>query len=393
MTSRTNPADGSNDPFLWLEEIEGTRATAWVDTQNDKTKAGLCDAAYQADFDAALTILNSDDRIPFVSKSGDHLYNFWKDAAHPRGLWRRTTLDSYTTDAPEWEVLLDIDALNAAEGVAWAFAGATRSPDNSRALISLSFNGTDAVEIREFDLASKSFVADGFGVPQAKSRAAWLDADTLLVGSANDADNSTEAGYNRTIRSWRRGTPLAAAELAFEVGKQDMGAWFGVSHRTGFERVMFWRAVDFMRSEIYVEQRHGPHAGQRLRLALPDQVALSLDASHLHVSPKQDWQIGGRTIAAGALAVIEIDRFLSGATDFEIVFTPSPTRACRTGPRPATAWCWRSSTTSAPASRLRRAQTQANGPRRRSPACRTTPRSMPRRSAARMIPPCPPTCC
>lgn len=327
MTSRTNPTDGSHDPYLWLEEIEGARATEWVAVQNADTQAALCDSAYQADFDAALAVLNSDDRIPFVNKGGDHLYNFWKDAGHPRGLWRRTSLESYRTDTPDWDVLLDIDALNKAEGVAWAFAGATRSPDNARALVSLSFNGTDAIEIREFDLATKSFVADGFTIPKAKSRAAWLDADTLLIGSALDAENSTEAGYNRTIRTWRRGTALASAELVFEVEKQDMGAWFLVNHRPGFERVMVWRAIDFMRSEIHIEQRHGPHTGQRLRLALPDQVSLSLDANYLHVSPKQDWRIGDRTIAAGALAVIEVDRFLSGAIDFDIIFTPTPTRA------------------------------------------------------------------
>src|SRR3954464_13306953 len=161
MTSPANPADGSNDPWLWLEEIEGERAAAWVDAQNARTDAFLRDENYAADFAAALAILDSDDRIPFVGKSGDHLYNFWKDAAHRRGLWRRTTLESYRSADPDWDVLLDIDALGFSEGIAWAFAGAVRSPDKTRALISLSFNGTDAVEVREFDIAEKRFVAGG----------------------------------------------------------------------------------------------------------------------------------------------------------------------------------------------------------------------------------------
>src|SRR3954470_17334283 len=168
MISPANPADGHDDPWLWLEEIEGGRAKAWVAAQNARTDALVRDDDYAADFDAALAILDSDDRIPFVGKSGNHLYNFWKDAAHPRGLWRRTTLDSYRRAVPDWELLLDIDALNAREGISWAFAGATRSPDKSRALVSLSFNGTDAVEVREFDLAAKQFVADGFRIPKAK---------------------------------------------------------------------------------------------------------------------------------------------------------------------------------------------------------------------------------
>jgi prolyl oligopeptidase len=325
--SQTNPSDGSSDPLLWLEEIEGKRAVAWVETQNAATDATLCDDAYRADYDAALAILNADGRIPFVTKSGDHLYNFWKDAQHPRGLWRRTTLESYRTNAPDWELLLDIDALNSVEGISWAFAGAARSPDKSRALISLSFNGTDAVEVREFDIAAKSFVADGFHLPKAKTRASWLDQDTLLIGSALDPKDTTEAGYARVIRKWRRGTPPAAAETVFEAEKQDVAAWFGVNRRPTHQRVMYWRALDFMRSHIFVEQAHGPFAGQRIRLDLPDQISISADGSDLLLSPKEDWQVGEMLIPSGALAAIDFNRFLSGARDFEIVFKPTPTRA------------------------------------------------------------------
>jgi prolyl oligopeptidase len=323
----TNPADGSDDPFLWLEDIEGERAVAFVDAQNARTNAYLRDEAYAADFDAVLAILNADDRIPFVGKSGDYLYNFWKDAAHPRGLWRRTTLDSYRTDTPAWDVLLDIDALNAAEGVAWAFAGAARSPDKTRALVSLSFNGTDAVEVREFDIAAKSFVADGFRLPKAKTHADWLDHDTILFGSALDANDTTEAGYARLVRKWRRGTPISSAEVVFEVEKQDTWAGFGINRRPTHERVTYSRALDFTRSHIWVEPKHGPHAGQRLCLDLPEEVSVSAEADTLLVSPKQDWSVGSQVIPSGALAAIDLDRFIAGTRDFDIVFTPSATRS------------------------------------------------------------------
>jgi prolyl oligopeptidase len=323
----TNPADGSDDPFLWLEEIEGERAVAFVDAQNARTDAFLRDEAYAADFDAVLAILNADDRIPFVGKSGDYLYNFWKDAAHPRGLWRRTTLDSYRTDTPVWEVLLDIDALNAAEGVAWAFAGAARSPDKTRALVSLSFNGTDAVEVREFDIAGKSFVADGFRLPKAKTHADWLDHDTILFGSALDANDTTAAGYARLVRKWRRGTPLNSAEVVFEVEKQDTWAGFGINRRPTHERVTYSRALDFTRSHIWVEPKHGPHAGQRLRLDLPEEISVSAEADTLLVSPKQVWSVGSQVIPSGALAAIDLESFIAGARDFDIVFTPSATRS------------------------------------------------------------------
>ncbi|KIZ40784.1 MULTISPECIES: prolyl oligopeptidase family serine peptidase [Rhodopseudomonas] len=327
MTIPPNPTDGSADPLLWLEQIEGERAVAWVEAQNARTDTALCDDSYRADFDAALAILNADDRIPFVGKSGDWLYNFWKDAAHPRGLWRRTTLDSYRSAAPDWDVLLDIDALNATESVSWAFAGAVRSPDKSRALVSLSFNGTDAVEVREFDLAGKSFVAGGFVLPQAKTQVAWLDRDTILFGSAFGADDTTAAGYARLVRRWRRGTPLAAADTVFAVEPDDVAAWFGVNHRPGHESVSYARALDFTRSQSFIEPRHGAYAGQRIRLELPEEVAFSHEAATLLVSPKQDWAIGGQTIASGALVAIALDRFLAGVRDFEIVFRPEPTRA------------------------------------------------------------------
>jgi len=322
-----SPTDGHNDPYLWLEEIEGDKAVGWVDAQNKRTDGFLVDAGYQRDFDAVMKILDADDRIPFVGKSGDYLYNFWKDAEHPRGLWRRTTLESYRKDKPEWDVLLDIDALNAAEGVSWAFAGAARSPDKTRALVSLSFNGTDAIEVREFDIATKSFVAGGFVIPQAKTQVSWIDQDTLLVGSASGPEHTTEAGYTRTVRKWTRGTPFDAAEVVFEVEQQDVAVWFGVNRRPSHEGVMYWRALDFTRSHIFVERQHGPHSGQRLRLELPEEIDVSADAEDLLVSPKQDWAIADLTIPAGAVAVIDFDRFLSGERDFEIVFTPTPTRA------------------------------------------------------------------
>ena len=261
----------ATDPYLWLEDIDGARVSAWVDAENTRSESALQDARYQADFEAALKILNADDKIPFVSKHGDFLYNFWKDAAHQRGLWRRTTVESYRKFNPDWDVLLDMDALCAAEGVTWEFHGAVRSPDKSRALVSLSAGGTDATEIREFDMASRRFIKDGFLIPQSKGSAEWLDADTLLLNNPLNPDQATDAGYGRTVRQWRRGTPIESAETVFEMEKQAVGAWFGVNHRPGSERTMYWRAIDFTRSEVFVE----PKGGSRAKLDLPEKVSIS----------------------------------------------------------------------------------------------------------------------
>ena len=320
----TKPSDGAGDPYLWLEEIESPRVAAWVDAENAATEGALHDDRYRADFAAALAILNSDEKLAFIGKkAGGFVYNFWKDAKNPRGLWRRTTLDSYRTSSPDWEILLDVDALGQAEGTAWAFGGSVMSPDDSRALVSLSFNGTDAVEIREFDLARKAFIDGGFLVPKAKGGADWIDADTLLLNSALTDDHTTDAGYGRTVRRWRRGTPVESAEVVFSVAKTDMGAWFDVNHRPGSERILLWRMIDFTRSEIFLLNRDG----SQTKLDLPDEVAISAAGHRLTVRPKKNWMVGTGEIPAGVLAAIDVSRFLQGHRDFEIVFASSPTRA------------------------------------------------------------------
>lgn len=164
-------AVAQGDPFIWLEDVEGEKALAWVKTQNDRSLAELkAVPGYNALVDNALDILNDKARIPYASRIGDHLYNFWKDEANPRGIYRRTTMAEYVKDAPKWETVLDIDALGKSEGVNWVFKGMDcQYPKNIRCLVSLSRGGADAVEIREFDLSTLSFVpADkqGFFLPE-----------------------------------------------------------------------------------------------------------------------------------------------------------------------------------------------------------------------------------
>jgi prolyl oligopeptidase len=316
---------GGEDPFLWLEEVHGERAVTWVDLENGLADQAFRDARYDADVATALTILDARDKVPFVGRVGDHLYNLWQDDAHRRGLWRRTTLQSYRTEEPDWDILIDMDALGAAEAKPWAFGGAVLSPDRTRALVRLSPDGSDAVETREFDLATRRFVDGGFLIPQSKGQASWLDADTLLISAAIGDGNVTRAGYGRTVRRWRRGEPIAAAETIFTVEEDDVAAWFSIQHRRGHEHVAFWRAIDFTRSEIFLE----PRGAARTRLDLPDEVAVSMHGRHLVVQPKRDWRVNDQTIPAGALAVADLSAFIAGARAFDIVFTPTATRALR----------------------------------------------------------------
>ena len=246
-----NPADDDTDPWLWLEEVQGERALAWVRERNARTRARLeAWPGFEATRRRILDVLDARDRIPAIARRGDFVYNFWQDAEHPRGLWRRTTLDDYRRAQPAWDTVLDLDALGAAEGENWVWGGAVcLGPDYTRCLLRLSRGGADAQVLREFDLGTRRFVEGGFQLPEAKSEAAWADRDTLYVGSDFGAGSLTDSGYPRFIKRWRRGQPLADAATVFEARQGDVAASVHVDRTPGFERTVFTRAPDFFSSE------------------------------------------------------------------------------------------------------------------------------------------------
>ena len=214
--NRPNIQNPDDDPWLWLEEVEGQRARDFVKRQNKATLEKFANATFEQDRDQLAAIFDRPDNIPFVTRRGKLLFNFWKDDQHPRGLWRTTSLASYGTEEPDWQTLLDLDALAKSEREDWVWHGATTLPGtHDRAILSLSRGGGDACLLREFDLASKSFVADGFNLPEAKSAASWLDRDTVILSSAFGENQTTKAGYARTTRVWRRGQPIEQAEQIF----------------------------------------------------------------------------------------------------------------------------------------------------------------------------------
>jgi prolyl oligopeptidase len=208
--------NGTEDRWLWLEEVQGEAALAWVRERSAESRARL--EAWPAFADTRrriLDVLDAQDRIPAVVRRRAHLYNFWQDAAQPRGLWRRCTLDEYRKPAPAWELLLDLDALGRAEGENWVWGGALcLGPQYRRCLLRLSRGGADAQVVREFDLVERAFVADGFQLPEAKSELAWADADTLYVGTDFGPRSLTDSGYPRIIKRWRRPPPSTKAGSA-----------------------------------------------------------------------------------------------------------------------------------------------------------------------------------
>ena len=318
----------SLDENLWLEDIYGDEPLAWVASQNALTAAALDSEATDATAARILEVIDSDDRIPLVSRRGDHYYNFWRDTEHPRGLWRRTTLSSYLTDAPEWEVLLDVDALGVLEGTEWVFSGARLLPhEYDRALLQLSPDGGDAVVVREFDVPSRSFVDDGFVVPHAKSRIAWIDRDTVFVATDFGPGSMTNSSYPRTLRRWTRGTALADAPLVHEVGVDDLSIAGSHDSTRGFERDLVVESVDFYRERVWLVASTG-----LVRIETPEDADIDLHREWLLVQPRSDWG----SFATGSLLAIGLDDFLAGSRDFEVLFTPSATVSLQ-------AWSWTAS--------------------------------------------------
>jgi prolyl oligopeptidase len=317
-----------DDPYLWLEEVDGARALAWVEAQNAATMKLLGDAAFAADCDALKAILDRPDNIPFPSRAGGRLYNHWQDVAHPRGLWRRCgTLDRFRCETPDWEVLLDLDALAAQEGEDWVFRAATVLPgSHDRAIVRLSRGGADAVVLREFDLATRRFVADGFRLAEAKSWCVWLDRDTLLLMSALGPGMATQSGYARTVRLWPRGTDPLAAPVIFAGSAQSVNVSAGVDRDRPGEPLWFEEAPGFFDQVVWL----GDRSGAKTRLDVPTDAWVSWQRGWLAVRPRAPWTIGDATYGTDTVLGISLARFLAGDRRFTVLFAPQQRRALQT---------------------------------------------------------------
>ncbi|MGE0283121.1 MAG: prolyl oligopeptidase family protein [Rhizobiaceae bacterium] len=237
----------ATDEFLWLEDRDSERAKEWVAEQNARTISELqSDPDYQPMFETALKLMTAEDNLAFGAEIRRKVYNFWQDAKNALGIWRRTSVDSYKTDKPEWETIIDFDALAEKEGVRWVFNGATRLyPDFSRSLLSMSPDGGDAAELREFDIDTKTFIDDGFRAAASKSSFVWLDIDTVLVSAAFEEDEKTDSGYPRVVKLWKRGHPLAEATQIFDIDKHELSAAAGVDYDGDKKYVFLSRIIDF----------------------------------------------------------------------------------------------------------------------------------------------------
>ena len=322
--SLMTPSPASTDPYLWLEDVQGERALAWVRERNAATERQLqAVPGYEQRRLAVLSVLDSSERIPRVQRAGPWLYNLWQDAKNRRGLWRRTTMVEYQKPQPAWETVLDLDALGKAESENWVWGGAAcLGPTYRRCLLSLSRGGADAKVVREFDAVDKRFVEGGFVVPEAKTDITWADADTVYVGSDFGPGSLTDSGYPRVVKRWRRGQPLADAVTVFEGERSDVAVYAFVDHTPGYERTGFGRHTDFYDSRSFLLQ------GQKLQaIDKPIDAAFSFWRERVLIQLRSDWSVAGRLWPRGSLLVADAAAYLKGERQLTALFTPTATRS------------------------------------------------------------------
>jgi prolyl oligopeptidase len=315
-----------SDPYAWLEDVNGAKPLDWVHTQNARTDAELTKTPGFAQREADIrAILDSDAKIPEVEKIGAFYYNFWKDAQHERGLWRRTTLEEYRKPDPHWETVIDLDALGAAEGEKWVWHGADcLKPAYARCLVALSRGGSDADVTREFDLTTKQWVKDGFFRPESKGSLGWIDRDTVFVQTdfGNDADgvsSMTTSGYPRIARLWHRGTPMSSAALVYAGKPTDLAITAFHDTTPGFSRDFVSRALDFYSDELYLRGSDDTLA----KIDVPDSVIKSVHREWLLLQLRDPWTVGGTTYAAGSLLATPLNAFMAGRRGFDVLFAPT----------------------------------------------------------------------
>jgi prolyl oligopeptidase len=292
MSAPVQPAGATGeDPFLWLEEVQGDRAMDWVKQQNQRSLGSLqSDARYQRYHDAALRIVEARDRIPFPSFRGAAIENFWQDSAHVRGIWRRTTLDSYRSSAPQWTTVLDVDSLSKAEGANWVYRGAScLQPAERLCLVTLSDGGKDATTIREFDREARRFIPGGFTFPESKGGVTWLDENTLLVSRDFGPGTLTTSGYPFVTKLLKRGQKLEEAREVYRGQPTDVSAGiFVLRDADGVPQALIAnRGLNFYESEYFLVRDDWT----RVPLPVPARVSFrSLINGQLVLTTESDWR-------------------------------------------------------------------------------------------------------
>ncbi|MEL6183363.1 MAG: prolyl oligopeptidase family serine peptidase [Myxococcota bacterium] len=335
--SNASASSAPHDPHQWLEEVLGEAPLDWVRDRNAESRQALAqDPGFEGMQSRIRSILDSDDRIAYVGRrsiggdtAGDY-YNFWRDAEHPRGIWRRTTWEEYVKEDPAWETVLDLDALAEQEGENWVWEGSTwLLPSRERCLVSLSRGGADASIVREFDPVTKRFVPSGEGgfvLGEAKSEVSWIDRDTVYVatdfGDEEPGGSMTDSGYPRVVKRWTRGTPLREARRVAVGRKEDISVSAYRTHTPGFENDFLYEGLTFFTNRLSILRDGRWHPIDK-----PDSASAGTHRQWLLLRLRDDWKVKGRTYRSGSLLITHLERYLGGEHDFHVLFEPTERRS------------------------------------------------------------------
>lgn len=299
----------NEDPWRWLEEVDSARALEWARAQNSVSQDEITNTPdHHNRIARQLELLQAKDRLilPYLNGRG-RVSNFWQDAQHVRGIIRTTTYESYLSESPQWELLLDIDALAEAESENWIYAGASTLDWRlgNRSMIALSRGGADARVYREFDTEAKRFVAGGFTVAEGETQISWLDADRLMI--ATSLKGKTKSGYARTIQIWKRGENFEQAETVFEAAEEDLSVSFWMHREKGvIQNIFFTRALDFYRDETYLVG----DSWNFTKVPKPDSAEIKgIQKDSIYLLLREDWKTPDFQFKAGSLVELNMKDF------------------------------------------------------------------------------------
>ena len=276
------------DKHEWLEDILGEKSLDWVRARNKETiDLFKAEQGFDEMVSSIQEILESKEKIPLVDVFlKGMVYNLWLDEVQIQGLLRRTSVEDYQNDKPNWEVVLDLDALSLKEGEKWVYHGIDISPNEERALIALSPGGSDADIVREFNLKTKLFVENGFNLPLSKGHATWFSDDVIFLAREFEEGSLTNSGYPRIVKEWKRGASAPEMKPLFEGLVEDVSVYVSAVHSKNKTMALFHRSINFYNAELYLYTN-----GLLEKLDLPKQFnQFGANAEMTLLCLKEDWK-------------------------------------------------------------------------------------------------------